>query len=1175
MLNLYQTIEKAREYFSLCKSYKLTLSEKQKGAVELAALILNISLEIQTDDDKIEAKRRAMVLNDQKGKSFFTAMTDQFFRTHSPRRLASQLSHLILSRGVPRSLPFSERIKISSFKLLGPVLPRPFVMLAKRSILKEVGAYLIPDTGKRMTRALHHLNQKGINANVNYLGEAITGAQQANERIQHYCELLAHPDIHTLSIKLSGILFPIDVLNWDVTLQAATEKLSHIFRAAMAHPGIDDSPHKFVYLDMESYRELHITVEAFKRTLRLPEFNNLYAGIAIQAYLPDSFAIQQDLTQWAQDRIDSGGAPIRMRLVKGANMGLEAVESDEYGWEMPTFTNKLDTDSQFKRMLQYGVKPKAAMAMHLAIGSHNIFDIAYALLERAEKGVEEYVSFELLYGMAEPMRKTLQMLIETTLTYCPATSEKDIHHAISYLVRRIDEATSPDNYLTRSFRIKPGSVEWRFESERFLRSFGPLENDPAAPFRQQNRLIDGYCCDSLNRPFKNDAPTDVSLPENRKWIRQIYDSVTQFSPDPVMLRGLDELNMILNEAQSAQASWSSRPLENRSTIFFKAAELIRERRADFISTIMANTHKPFVEADFEVSEAIDFLHYYPRQYRDILKDSSLQCSPKGVVLITSPWNFPMAIPLGGIVSALICGNTALFKPAPEALFVGRMIAELLWEVGVPKTVLQFIPCKEQELGSALVKDELISTIVLTGSTATASLFLNMRPTLDLCAETGGKNSIIVTAMADRELAVTEIIASAFGYSGQKCSAASLLILESEVYDDPVFMGALKDAAQSLNVGEVTDLGTDVGPLIGEANDAIKHVIDTDEPGESWLVKPRFISDFLMSPGIKIGVQDGAYAHTTECFGPILCVMRAQNLRHAIKLANATSYGLTAGLFSLDTREHHTWLRFMKAGNYYINRRITGAIVGRQPFGGVKQSNFGRGFKAGGPHYLYQFLTHKDTPLPTIDLETPLTVPDQWPIHVKSVTEYILANNSFDRSEQDCLIHSVQNYLDAHAAMSEKKDLTQLRGQHNWFYWVPVRQILYRCQENDSPIDQARLIIAALISGVHLHISTADKSYFILDTPTISNYFPTAYLIEEDESAFITQLKNYDTPRLRILGDISAELREAAHSHNTRLLTDPVMVHGLLELSQYMREVSVCISTHRYGAIVSPSDATIH
>ncbi|MDA1354336.1 MAG: proline dehydrogenase family protein [bacterium] len=1173
MLNIYQTIEKAREYFSLCKSYKLTLSEKQKGAVELAALMLSMSLEIQTEDDRAQIKRRANVLNDAHGKSFFTAMTDQFFRSTSSRRLVNQLTYLIQSRGIPKSLAFGERIKIRSFLLLGPIFPSPFVALAKRSILNEVGAYIIPDTGKRMNKAMSQLSQKGINANINYLGEAITGSQQANERLEHYCQLLAHPDVHVLSIKLSGIMFPVHVLDWDHSLEIAVEKLSHVFRAAKSNPIGDEQPHKFVYLDMENYHELHFTVLAFKQALSLPEFHDLYAGIALQSYIPDSLTIQEELTVWAMDRVSKGGAPIRIRLVKGANMGLESIVADENGWALPTYSHKIDTDSQFKRMLQFGIKPIHAMSAHLAIGSHNLFDIAYALLERAEKGVEQYVSFELLYGMAEPMRKTLQMLIDNTLTYCPATSDKDIHFAIAYLVRRIDEATSPDNYLTRSFRIKPGSVEWKFEAERFLRSFGPLESPAMGTFRVQNRLTDVYEQDALSDMFKNDSPTDVSISANREWVHGIFSDVQAFQPPSVSLRQLDECDMILNEARSAQASWASRSIENRAAFCFHAAKLIRERRGTFITLIMANTHKPFADADAEVCEAIDFLHYYPRQYNTLLADKAVTHSPKGVVMVASPWNFPLAIPIGGIVAAIITGNTVLFKPAPEAQWVGRAIAELFWEVGIPETVLQFIPCEEQGLGSALVKDSRIDTIVLTGSSTTASAFLNMRPTLDLCAETGGKNSIIVTALADRELAITEIVASAFGYAGQKCSAASLLILEAEVYDDPAFMRALKDAAQSLCVDEITSLNSDVGPLIGEANESIRHAVDYDEPGESWLLKPRFLSDFLLTPGIKLGVKEGSFSHLTECFGPLLFVMRAQNLRHAIKLANGTSYGLTAGLFSLDSREHNTWVRFMKAGNYYINRRITGAIVGRQPFGGVKLSSYGRGFKAGGPLYLFQMVTCKDICDEAKSGE--VIIPESWPMHVKSVTEFILANTSFDYSEQLCLIRSVWNYLDAQKTMTEPKDLTQLKGQHNWHYWVPIRQYIYRYQETDSPLDQARLIVAALISGVHLHISTSQNSFVLLDNATIQNHFPTAYLIEEDEQTFIARLSKYDHPRLRILGTISEPLLKGAHEHFVRVLKSPILEHGLLELSHYMREVSVCESTHRYGSIVSPSAAATH
>ena len=380
------------------------------------------------------------------------------------------------------------------------------------------------------------------------------------------------------------------------------------------------------------------------------------------------------------------------------------------------------------------------------------------------------------------------------------------------------------------------------------------------------------------------------------------------------------------------------------------AHALRKSRADLIGAMVADTGKIISEADVEVSEAIDFAEYYRRNAVEVHALHDIEWQAKGVILVAPPWNFPCSIPAGGILAALAAGNSVIFKPAPEAVFVGWILAQAFWEAGVPQDLLQFFTCADEPVGSSLIQDPRIDSIVLTGATATARLFLEKRPGLDLSAETGGKNAMIITALADRDLAIKDLLQSAFGHSGQKCSACSLAICEAEVYDDPHFRQALCEAAASLCVGSPWNLTTKVNPLIRIPNSILMKGLTTLEAGEEWLLAPKADphNPQLWSPGIKLGVTPESFTYRNELFGPVLGVMRADNLAHALHLANGTPYGLTAGLHSLDEREHMYWIEHIEAGNCYINRGITGAIVQRQPFGGCKQSSFGPGAKAGGP-----------------------------------------------------------------------------------------------------------------------------------------------------------------------------------------------------------------------------------
>ena len=290
------------------------------------------------------------------------------------------------------------------FALFGTLIPGIFIGLAKHALMKEVGVFLLQDSAKNLGKSLRQLSQNGVHVNFNYLGEDILGKHQSQERFEHYETLIRRGDIHTLSVKLSAIIYPINLIDWDTSVAIAVKKLGALLHTTIqaADPGTVPT---FIYLDMESYAELEFTATVFKTTLAQPEFKSVTAGIALQAYIPDSLSIQKSLTQWAIQRAENGGAPIKIRLVKGANMGMETVSAGIMGWPLATHSNKIDTDAQFKRMLLYGLRPQHITHVHLGIGSHNLFDIAYAMLERAERGVEPYVSFEFLYGISEPLQK--------------------------------------------------------------------------------------------------------------------------------------------------------------------------------------------------------------------------------------------------------------------------------------------------------------------------------------------------------------------------------------------------------------------------------------------------------------------------------------------------------------------------------------------------------------------------------------------------------------------------------------------------------------------------------------------------------------------------------------------------------------------------------------------------
>jgi RHH-type proline utilization regulon transcriptional repressor/proline dehydrogenase/delta 1-pyrroline-5-carboxylate dehydrogenase len=456
----------------------------------------------------------------------------------------------------------------------------------------------------------------------------------------------------------------------------------------------------------------------------------------------------------------------------------------------------------------------------------------------------------------------------------------------------------------------------------------------------------------------------------------------------------------------------------------------------------------------------------------------------------------------------------IYKPAPEAVLTGRELIQVFWEAGVPKNQLQFLPISDDQ-ASVLVQDPRVDCVVLTGGTATAKKILSLRPGLDLIAETGGKNSLIVTALSDRDLAVGDIVQSAFGFSGQKCSACSLAILEAEVYHDLKFRRQLKDAVASLPVGSAWDFASKITPLIRAPEGPLLKAMTTLDPGEEWLLEPKITKEYpqLLSPGIKWGVKPGSFSHTHELFGPLLSVMCADDLSHAVDIANATAYGLTAGLHSLDEREHFFWLDNIIAGNCYINRGITGALVERQPFGGTKLSQFGPGAKSGGPNYLLQLMRVR------------------------------------------CLKISTDSYKYYWTHFfSKDHDPMKLLGQDNIQRYKPLAFVELRLHPEDALADIEKVIAAASMASTPLKISCSQPR---IDTPL---------QIESDE-AFITRISKYHTPfRVRLLQMPSNYVVTALCEMGAWIVPSKPLNQGRFELLHYLREVSVSYSYHRYGNV---------
>jgi len=1177
-------------------------------AIRLARLLQTRGVSLQTPQERRQQSELERMMNSATDKSTLIQMTDQAFRSARAGRAAEQLTHILDVQGVPRFFSAIDRAMLKGFQSFGGYLPGVSVPLVKDKMRAETANVVLPAEAELLREHLSERRNHGVRMNVNYLGEALLGEDDAQRRLASYLAALQLPELEVISVKISTIYSQIASISRRRAIKVLCDRMELLYRAAARaeFTRADGAVvHKFVYLDMEEYRDLSITVETFMRTLERPGLEHVEAGIALQAYLPDSLGAQREITAWARKRVAAGGAPVTIRIVKGANMEMERVEACIEGWEQAPFAEKVETDANYKRMVQLALEPENAVAVRPGIASHNLFDLSYALVLAAERGLMHQVQFEMLEGMANHQRRALSELGPNLLLYAPATRKTDFVNAIGYLIRRLDENTGPQNFLRHAFKLEVDSAQWRELEQGFIDSFGRMDGLLDGARRTQNRseavAAPGAPCTTAT--FDNEADTDFSLACNFAWAEAIIadwqvrcgdaaadipilvageelrgERVKRKSLDPSRpgvvvgrYRQADaaDIDAALACARRDPSGWRTMDPTDRAEVLADVAYQLRVARADLMGAALADGGKLLTESDPEVSEAIDFVEYYAATARVFQTMETVTATPRGVVVVVPPWNFPIAIPCGGVAAALAAGNTVILKPASNTVLVAWELCQCFWRAGVSRQALQFVPCSGAKGGAQLVGSPDADVVILTGGTDTALQMLDKRPDMTLFAETGGKNATIVTAMSDREQAVAHVLGSAFGHGGQKCSATSLLILEGEVYDDPTFRATLVDAAESMRVGSAWELDSRLGPLVQRPGGDLERGLKELEPGESWALMPRRIGDnpCLYSPGIKWGVSRGSYTHMTEFFGPVLAVMRAGDLEEAIDMVNETGYGLTSGLESLDQREQRRWREAILAGNLYINRGTTGAIVHRQPFGGMGKSAFGPGIKAGGPNYVAQLMNFADRDDAPPAADTPLASEV-----LETLRQLLLDRHTAGVHPPDLvrLLRAMSSYQHAfEAEFSGEHDDFKLLGQDNVRRYLPVGHLRIRVHPADTAFEIFARVCAAQTVGCRATVSAppgvTPPMVDLLDRLTQSWGAAVEFVEESDqELAELIAARAIDRVRYAAPDRAPESVIKAVGDTGIYIARAPVLAEGRIELLWYVKEQSISDNYHRYG-----------
>jgi RHH-type proline utilization regulon transcriptional repressor/proline dehydrogenase/delta 1-pyrroline-5-carboxylate dehydrogenase len=846
--------------------------------------------------------------------------------------------------------------------------------------------YIAGENVKQVLKAIEHLRKEKMGFTVDLLGEAVITEAEAQSYLDRYLNLMEElteaskrwstvpiidqADAEPLSkvqvsVKLTAFYSQFDPLDPKGSQARVIDRIRTLLRRAKELGAA-------VHFDMEQYAYKDLTIAILQELLMEDEFRDRTdIGVTLQAYLRDTVKDLESWIEWAKRR----GKPVTVRLVKGAYWDQETIKAIQHDWQNPVFAHKSSTDANFEALTRRLLENHEYL--YAAIGSHNVRSQAHAIaIARELKIPARRIELQVLYGMADKLAKALVNEGFRVRVYCPYG---ELIPGMAYLIRRLLENTANTSFLRQNLEERP--VEELLAAPEMESPWAFSETIP-------------------QDEFKHSADTDFSITEERDRafaaIRSVREqlgktylplvngerintldyvnSVNPSNPEEVVgqvgLISVEQAEQAIQAAKVAFRSWKKTPAEERADILRRAANLMEQRREELCAWMVLETGKPLNQADPEVSEAIDFCNYYAEEmerlerghHYDVAGETDrYHYQPRGISVVISPWNFPLAIPVGMTVASLVTGNCTLLKPAETSSVIAAKITEILVDAGIPKGVFQFVPGKGSTVGAHMVKHPDVHMITFTGSQEVgcqiyrdaADLQPGQKHLKRVIAEMGGKNAIIVDESADLDQAVQGVVYSAFGYSGQKCSACSRAIVLEPIYD--VFVNRLIEATRSLNIGIAENPSTQVGPVIDAA--AQKRIQEYIEKGKQEatvaLELPAPSPGYFVGPVIFTDVSPTGTIAQEEIFGPVLSVIKVKTFDEAMEVANGTNYALTGGLYSRTPSHIERAQEDFEVGNLYINRHITGAIVARQPFGGFKLS--GVGSKAGGPDYLLQFL----------------------------------------------------------------------------------------------------------------------------------------------------------------------------------------------------------------------------
>ena len=1134
---------------------RLVESDDVESVIDAAAQRARKWLAATEGEHDPSSEQLADLLRDEDGVAFTMDFVDRVMRPEDDKVAADALKAMT-QKFDPAFLGRFNGLLVGMGGFFGPILPNLVMPLARLRMRQMVGHLVLDAESDKLNKTLAKAAESGEQLNLNLLGEAVLGEDEARSRAERTLTLIRNPQVTYVSVKASSMVAQLNPWDIEGSLKRLKERLLPLYDEAAKR-----SPNVFINLDMEEYHDLHLTIRLFKELLSDPKFKDLEAGIVLQAYLPDTFDCLVDLADFALERVAQGGAPIKIRFVKGANLSMEHVQGEVHGWPVATYLSKDEVDANYYRLLDYILRPKFQDAVRIGVATHNLFTAGLAYELGKKRGVLSMMDSEMLQGMSPSQQAAVREMFGRQILYTPVVHMEDFDVAVSYLVRRLEENSAEQNFLYALFAPDVADTEGLTPLQKQEKVFREAVANRwevfAGPRRQQDRLEEegGRQAAQTGR-FINEPDTDPALEDNRQW------ALEALATNPGE-HGVSEItdtatvNQAVEKARELGAQWAARSGDERAEVLEAIGDEIARNRGKLVSVAAHEANKTVTQTDPEISEAIDFCVYYAHSAR-LLDSARSTFTPHRVTVVTPPWNFPIAIPTGGMMAALAAGSAVIIKPAPQVVHCAKTVVDAIHQVleakGLDKDLVQLVYTDEGDAGKALMSHADVDNVILTGASDTGQLFRSWRPEMNLSAETSGKNALIITPAADPDLAIADLYDSAFGHAGQKCSAASLVIFVGAAGKSDRLRNQLLDAVRTLKVGPGFEIETTMNGLVEAPSEKLLRGLTQLDPGENWLIKPEKLNEegTLWSPGVRDNVQPGSWYHLNECFGPVLGIMHAETLEEAIEWQNSTGYGLTGGIHSLDDEELRYWIDHVEVGNAYVNRGITGAIVQRQSFGGWKKSVMGPGAKAGGPNYVAQLGTWEDGDLSPVDVDI-----------APQITTWLRGLTSLSDADTTWLWRAAE--LDQLAWQSEfgrEHDRTGLIAEANIFRYRPLLDVLrIRISDGYQLRDVMRQQLAAFTTGTEIRFSAPEHIAAELSAAGI-----TATV--QDTAEFAAEVEHAESARIRALGEVEPEVYEAAVKSNSVVLAQPVLADGRRELLPYLLEQAVTVTMHRFGIIRS-------